>query len=443
MPSLTRKIQLGIVGDKEERDRVWKCLREGIENQNKAMNQYMSALYMASIEDISKEDRQELNRLYSRIAKSKKGSAYDLSIEFFPGLPTASDLKQKVSQDYWNAVKKGLLYGAISLPTYRKNNPLLVHVDYVRLRKLSKHGMGMYHNYNSHTEFLEHLHKTDLEIFIKFAGKVTWKLILGNPHKSRFLREELKQIFEENYHIQGSTIGIENNKIILNLCMDIPKKQTELKDGIIVGVDLGVKNTAVCALNDDSDFPNKSNFIGDGGMFIQQRNRMKKERGKIYSSIKYGSSGGHGRKRKLKTLDKFKKREKNFAKTYNHKVSKEIVDFAINNHASEIHMEDLSGFGKSDMKNPDKQKLLGVWGYYQLQQDITYKAAQYNIKVKKIESKYTSQTCSFCGERGERRTRDDFYCINDKCKKYECRLDADWNAARNIAFSTKFTIKSE
>ena len=35
---LTRKIQLFPVGDKEEIDRVYKYLRDGIFNQNKAMN---------------------------------------------------------------------------------------------------------------------------------------------------------------------------------------------------------------------------------------------------------------------------------------------------------------------------------------------------------------------------------------------------------------------
>lgn len=46
---LTRKIQIFPVGDKEEIDRVYKYLREGIFNQNKAMNQYMSALYISTI----------------------------------------------------------------------------------------------------------------------------------------------------------------------------------------------------------------------------------------------------------------------------------------------------------------------------------------------------------------------------------------------------------
>lgn len=69
---LTRKIQLVPIGDKEEMDRVYKYLRDGIFNQNKAMNQYISALYIAAIEDISKEDRKELYHLYTRISTSKK-----------------------------------------------------------------------------------------------------------------------------------------------------------------------------------------------------------------------------------------------------------------------------------------------------------------------------------------------------------------------------------
>lgn len=84
---LTRKIQLIPVGDKEEVNRVYSYLRDGIFNQNKAMNQYLSALYTATMQDASKEDRQELNRLYGRIATSKKGSAYQTDIEFPKGLP--------------------------------------------------------------------------------------------------------------------------------------------------------------------------------------------------------------------------------------------------------------------------------------------------------------------------------------------------------------------
>ena len=121
---ITRKIQLFPVGDKDEINRVYKYIREGIKSQNKAMNQYMSALYSTMLIDISKDDRKEFSNFFARISKSKKGSAYSTDIEFPTGLPTASSLQQKVKTDFENAKKKGLQYGRISLPTYRDNNPL-------------------------------------------------------------------------------------------------------------------------------------------------------------------------------------------------------------------------------------------------------------------------------------------------------------------------------
>ena len=49
MPNLTRKYKLIPVGDKEEVNRVYTYLRKGMENQNKAMNQYITALYVAQM----------------------------------------------------------------------------------------------------------------------------------------------------------------------------------------------------------------------------------------------------------------------------------------------------------------------------------------------------------------------------------------------------------
>ena len=61
--TIVRKIKLFPMGDKEEINRVYTYLREGIESQNRAMNQYMSALYMAMMQEVSKEDRKEINFL--------------------------------------------------------------------------------------------------------------------------------------------------------------------------------------------------------------------------------------------------------------------------------------------------------------------------------------------------------------------------------------------
>lgn len=422
---LTRKIQIFPVGDKEEIDRVYKYLRDGIFNQNKAMNQYISALYVSTIEEISKEDRKELNNLYGRISSSKKGSAYTEDIQFPKGLPTSSSLGQKVRQDFSKSCKDGLLYGKVSLPTYRKDNPLLIHVDYVRLRSTNPHkDNGIYHNYETHMEFLEHLYSKDLEILIKFANEITFKMILGNPHKSHGLRSELKEIFEENYKVCGSSIQIDGKKIILNLSMEIHRKEVELDENTVVGVDLGVAVPAVCSLN-NSDYIRQS--IGSKDDFLRVRTQLQSQRRRMQKALST-TSGGHGRSKKLKSLDKLKDRERNFVKTYNHYVSKNVVDFAVKNNAKYINVEDLSGFNSS-------QYILRNWSFYELQQFITYKAAKYGIEVRKVNPYHTSQICSCCGhwEEGQRIDQSHFVCKN--CGS---ELNADFNASRNIAKSIDF-----
>ena len=426
---LTRKIQLIPVGDKEEINRVYSYLRDGIFNQNKAMNQYISALYTAAIQEASKEDRQELNRLYSRMPASKLGSAYVDTIEFPKGLGTPSSLTMKVKQDFNKQCKDGLLYGKVSLITYRMDNPLLIEAEYIKLRKYSKRQCGIYHNYSSHQEFLDHLYSNDLDVFIKFANRITFKMIFGNPHKSASLRSEIQQIFEEYYKVCGSSIQIDGKKIILNLSMEIPKKKVKLKEDTVVGVDLGIAIPAMCALN-NNDYIRKS--IGSKDEFLRIRTQLQSQRRRLQKSLK-STSGGHGHKKKLKALDRLKERERNFVKTYNHYISKQIVEFAVKNEAKYINIEDLSGFDSNKF-------ILRNWSYYELQQFITYKAAQYGIEVRKINPYHTSQICSKCGHWEEGQRIDQAHFV---CKACGSEMNADFNAARNIAMSTDYVIKKK
>lgn len=430
--TITRKIQIYPVGDKEEMDRVFKYLRDGIFNQNRAMNQYISALYVAAMQDASKEDRKELNNLYSRISTSKKGSAYTTDVEFPKGLPVANTLAQKVRQDFSTQVKNGLLYGKVSLATYKKDSPLLVRVDYVRLRNGNPYcDSGLYHNYGSHQEFLDVLFNGDPEVFIKFANAITFKVVFGNPHKSHEMRCVFQSIFEELYQVQGSSIQFDKTgkKIILNLSLAIPKKNHKLDENTVVGVDLGIAIPAVCALNNDKY---SREYIGSKDDFLRVRTKIQAQKRRLQSSLKW-STGGHGRNEKLKTLEKFNKYERNFVQTYNHMVSKRVVEFALNNNAKYINIENLEGYDANDF-------FLRNWSFYELQQYITYKANLHGIVVRKINPYHTSQTCSCCGhyEEGQRISQSEFKCKNPACENHNEKVNADFNAARNIAMSVNF-----
>lgn len=441
MPNLTRKYKLIPVGDKEEVNRVYTYLRGAMENQNKAMNQYMTALYVAQMLEASKEDRKELNKYYSRIATNKKGSAYTYDIVFAKGLGTPSMIKRKISEDFGNAMKKGLMHGRISLPTYRLDNPILINPDLVRLRSLSTIDDGIYHKYDSPMDLINGLEKdTNPEIYIKFANGITFKIVFGNPHKGREQRKVFENIFSETYKVCGSSMEIDKNrKIILNLCLEVPKQEHKLDKNVIVGVDLGQAIPAMCGLNNNYQIREK---IGDKESLLHVRNQMRAKRERLQENLKF-SKGGHGRKEKLKALDRLKDRERHFVQTYNHKVSKRVVEFALRHNASQINIEDLSGFGKDKNGNVEelKKKILSEWSYYELQNYITYKAQLHGIVVKKVNPAYTSQTCSCCGQRGIRLSQSEFMCQNPDCKchtLYGKYINADFNAARNIAMSTDY-----
>jgi transposase len=92
-----------------------------------------------------------------------------------------------------------------------------------------------------------------------------------------------------------------------------------------------------------------------------------------------------------------------------------------------IALEDLTGI-RSGMKVRRKQRRNHhSWAFYQLRTFIAYKALLAGVEVFLVDPAYTSQTCSCCGERGQRKS------LLFTCKK--CGdFDADINAAKNIAF---------
>lgn len=431
---ITRKIKIYPIGDTKEVNRVYKYLRDGIESQNKAMNEYMSALYATTMMDICKEDRKILNTLFQRVSDSKLGSGYDINICLPKGLPMGGTIQRRVSEDFSTDMKKGLMYGNVSLRTYKKDNPLIVHVDYIKPMIFSGKKTGLYHNYVTEDDFNNHSYNSDFEVFIRFANDITFKLIFGSPYKSAELRDVFRNVFNGSYQVNGSSIEIKGTKIYLNLTLTLPVKEHYLDENVSVGVDLGQAIPAVCALNNNKY---ERVYIGSKDDFLRERTKRQNQRRRLQSSLR-NSNGGHGRKKKLKPLDRFDEYESNFVKTYNHMVSKRVIDFALKHNAKYINLEYLKGYDTSKF-------ILRNWSYYQLQTYIEQKAAKNGIIVRYINPCYTSQVCSECGhwEDNQRKSQSEFVCGNGCFSDAKHKnVNADFNAARNIAKSTLFLDKT-
>lgn len=205
------------------------------------------------------------------------------------------------------------------------------------------------------------------------------------------------------------------------------KESTGLDKEKVLGVDLGIVVPAYCAVN-YCDYKRKP--IGDSNIIRQNKIQENINR-KIQKSIKYNLRDGKGRKYKLDGYDGNSNKIANRNSTYNFNIAKEVVDNAIKYECGTINMEDLSGIHASRPED----RFLKSWTYYDLQQKIENKANENGITVRYINPYHTSQTCSKCGhyETGQRESQSIF-----NCKSCGYTVNADFNAARNIAMSQKY-----
>lgn len=467
MSIITRKIELKIVKDgltDEEYDQQWKYLYQINNTIYLAANRISThclfndeyemrlKLHMPRYKDIEKElkkldsdkktsdkeirdrllnERKELdedvkNKKKDFLQCSKQNSTYQLvSKEFKQYIPSdiLANLNQKIQENYNNNQKK-IESGERALSTYKKGMEIPFSIRENKRLKLFIKEEGIY---------------------LKWFKEILFRLEFGKDASNnrciveRLIESDRQQKNKgEDYVANNSSIKLvkygKSTRIFLLLSIDIPAKKQVLDKDVVLGVDLGIKCPLYLAINKNDNFKMQ---IGDIEHFHNQRTMFQKRFKSLQKLI--CTQGGHGRKKKLEPLEKLKEKERNWVHTQNHVYSREVIKQALKQNARTIHMESLKDFGKGkDGYVKDEYKyLLRYWSYYELQSMIEYKAKLEGIEVKYIDPAYTSQTCSYCGERGERKKQEEFVCTNPQCKRRGEKINADFNAARNIAMSKK------
>lgn len=397
-----RKLKLTVVGTDEEIKQGYKFIRDSQYAQYQGLNLAMgilSSAYLESNRDIKSDIFKEAQKSLTNSNPIFEG------IAFGTGIDTKSAITQRVKKDFKTSLKNGLAKGERTITNYKRDYPLLTR------------GRDLKFQYK------------DDDIIIKWVNKIAFKVVLGSgkiKENKIELQHTLHKIIDKEYKVGQSSLQFDrNNNLVLNLNLDIPyNPKNKIVEGRTLGVDLGIKYPAYMCLNDDTY---KREHIGSIDDFLRIREQMQDRRRKLQHDLKF-IKGGKGRNKKMQALDRLRDKEKNFATTYNHMISKNVVEFAKKNQCEYINMEKLTkdGFNNAILRN---------WSYYQLQQYIEYKAEREGIKVRYIDPAYTSQTCARCGhvDKENRQTQEKFICT-------ECgfELNADHNAAINIARSNKF-----
>lgn len=287
---------------------------------------------------------------------------------------------------------------------------------------------------------------------MRFPFGLEWDLYFGRDRSNN--RELVERVVTQVYDAGNSSLQeCKNGKVFLLLVVKIPKQEQQLDANRVVGVDLGINVPLYAALN-DNEYGGLS--IGSREQFLNVRMRFSRQKRELQRSLRNTTKGGHGRVQKLQALERLEKKERNWVHLQNHIFSKSIIDYALKNSAGVIQMENLSGFGHDENNEVinEYKFILRYWSFFELQQLIEYKAHAAGITVRYINPYHTSQTCSFCGhyEKGQRVDQSTFKCMNDNCTKGKGKIrsdgsysgiNADWNAARNIALSTDYVDRKK
>jgi IS605 OrfB family transposase len=193
--------------------------------------------------------------------------------------------------------------------------------------------------------------------------------------------------------------------IALPLTFDVKESQGEK----VMGIDLGLRYLAVASIGTKSLF-----FKGNQCAYIRRRHAARRRK--------------LGKARKLEAIRKSRNKESRWMKDHNHKISRQIINFAVANGVGIIRMEDLTEIRNRARSRSEPGRSLHSWAFDQLKEMIRYKAEMAGIRVERVHPEYTSQTCK-CGHR-EKANRNG---IRFKCKKCGYTIHADLNGAINIA----------
>lgn len=198
----------------------------------------------------------------------------------------------------------------------------------------------------------------------------------------------------------------------------------------IMGVHIAKHNAVMCTFSH-----NKKVLTIDGGevlAFSIQVERRRRNIGMASSkhSVLCGDGRvGHGYHTKMEPLEHIGNKISNFRNTTNHRYSRQIVNWAVQNKCGVIQIEDLNGLATEEL---EKDTLLKNWSYYDLISKIEYKAKEFGIKVIKVGYKGLRKWCSDCKASTIERKNDDDGNEFDICTCCGQIFDTDYNIPKAL-----------
>lgn len=347
---------------------------------------------------------QEQYKLGNKFVGANDFSKYINSI-YIPNNPDKKWIKDVSSK----SVKQAMIYGERAFKNFFKGLS-----SFPVFKKKGKNELGAYFVKNSKTEFEFYRHKIKIPTL-------------------KFVRLKEYGYITKNANIKSGTITKKADRYFLSLIIKIEdtiKVTNTINKGL--GVDLGIKDTAICS--DGMVFKN----INKTKRLKKIKKKLKREQRSLSRSIEYSKTN----KIKLKDCKNFNKKKLQMQRLfyrlscirndYNNKMVNEITRAKL----KYITIEDLKV--SNMMKNKHLSKAIHEQNFFAIRNKLINKCKERNIELRLVDTFYpSSKLCSCCGSiKKDLKLNDRIY----KCSNCGLEIDRDYNASLNLEKAKVYKI---
>ena len=336
-------------------------------------------------------------------------SAFDFS-KYINNVYLSSNPDKKWIKDVSSkSVKQAMIYGEKAFKNFFKGLS-----GFPVFKKKGKNELGAYFVKNGKKDFEFYRHK------IKIPSL-------------KFVRVKEYGYIPKNANIKSGTISKIADRYFLSLVIEVEDiVETENMSSKGLGIDLGIKDTAICS--DGKVFKN----INKTKKVKKIKKKLKREQRKMARSVEYSKT----KKIKLKDLKNFNKKKLKVQRLfyrlncirddYNNKMVNEITRTKL----KYITIEDLKV--SNMMKNKHLSKAIQEQNFYAIRTKLINKCKERNIELRLVDTFYpSSKTCSCCGSiKKDLKLNDRIY----KCSNCGLEIDRDYNASINLEKAQNYKV---
>ena len=192
---------------------------------------------------------------------------------------------------------------------------------------------------------------------------------LGKDYSDK--RRLLEQAIAGETKLCTSHLQLRGGKIFWLAVFELEKESHDLHPGVIAEASLSLEYPIVVKVGRDRL------TIGSKEEFLYRRLAIQKARQRVQHGATYARNG-NGVKRKLKAVDRLRKKETNYVHHRLHLYSRRLIDFCTKHRAGTLVLLDQDA--KMEIAKAEGF-VLRNWSYYELMTKIKYKAKKAGIEV--------------------------------------------------------------